>query len=70
MIKKICFILYALLYEMSNIFAQPNVIENSIHESGKIYVVVAVIVTIFLGIVIYLISIDKKVRKMEKEMKD
>ncbi|MBN4066094.1 CcmD family protein [Candidatus Amoebophilus asiaticus] len=41
--------------------------ENIFRQSGKIYVVVSVLVTIFLGIVIYLISIDKKISRIEKE---
>ncbi|MEO7176704.1 MAG: CcmD family protein [Saprospiraceae bacterium] len=35
---------------------------------GKIYVVVAVILVIFLGIVIYLISLDRKISKLEKRI--
>jgi CcmD family protein len=36
-------------------------------SSGKIYVVVAVIVIIFAGLAIYLFSIDRRLRKIEKE---
>ena len=36
------------------------------HENGKIYVVVAVILTIFAGIILYLVRIDKKISKLEK----
>lgn len=39
------------------------------HQNGKIYVVVGVLVIIFLGIVGYLISIDRKLFKLEKELK-
>ena len=35
-------------------------------SQGKIYVVVATIVIILLGIFIYLILIDKRLRKIEK----
>jgi len=35
---------------------------------GKIYSVVAVIVAIFLGIVIYLYRIDKKLTKLENQI--
>lgn len=34
---------------------------------GKIYVVVAVLVIIFLGFIYYLISIDKRLKKLEKQ---
>ena len=39
---------------------------NLMRSSGKIYVVVAVISVIFLGIVFFLIRIDSKIRKIEK----
>ena len=39
---------------------------NPMYESGKIYVVVAVLVVIFIGIVVYLVIIDRKVSKLEK----
>ena len=38
-----------------------------LRSSGKIYVVVAAIVIVFVGLVAYLISIDRKVSKLEKK---
>lgn len=40
---------------------------DALRGSGKIYVVVGVIAIIFIGIIIYLVSIDKKLSKLEKE---
>ena len=40
---------------------------NSLHNNGKIYVVVAVVAVIFIGLIGYLISIDRKVSRLEKE---
>jgi len=37
---------------------------------GKMYVVVAVIVAIFIGIVIYLFSMDRKLTKLENQIID
>ena len=37
---------------------------------GKMYVVVAVIAAIFLGIVIYLIRLDRKLTKLEDQIKN
>ena len=37
---------------------------------GKIYVVVAVIVAVFLGIVAYLIYLDRKLTKLENQITD
>jgi CcmD family protein len=39
-------------------------------ENGKIFVVVAVLALILIGIFVYLFSIDRKVTKLEKEVKE
>ena len=38
-------------------------------HNGKIYVVVTVILIIFTGIILYLIRLDRKITKLEKENK-
>ncbi|GAB5558219.1 MAG: hypothetical protein SchgKO_24320 [Schleiferiaceae bacterium] len=40
---------------------------DTFRSEGKIYVVVAVALIIFLGMVVYLVSIDRKVKKLEEE---
>lgn len=40
---------------------------DALRESGKIWVVVGVILIAFLGIILYLISLDRKITKLEKE---
>ena len=37
---------------------------------GKIFVVVAVLAVILVGIFVYLFTIDRKVRKLEKEIEE
>lgn len=37
-------------------------------SNGKIYVVVGVILIIFIGFIIYTISLDRKISKIEKEV--
>ena len=39
-------------------------------ENGKILVVVVVLAVILVGIFVYLFSIDRKVTKLEKEIKN
>jgi hypothetical protein len=39
---------------------------NTMRSNGKIYVVVAVLVIILLGLFIYLIRLDRKIGKLEK----
>lgn len=42
---------------------------DGMRSNGKIYVVVAVLLTILLGLIAYVIRIDKKVSKLEKDSK-
>lgn len=41
---------------------------DTFRQDGKIYVVVGVILLIFGGFIVYVISIDKKVSRLEKEL--
>ncbi len=51
-------------------FAQESVeMADGMRAEGKIYVVVAVLVTILLGIILFLIMIDRKVSDIEKKLK-
>ena len=57
-----------------NLFAQQSVTEevamaDQMRADGKIWVVVAVISTLFAGIIAFLVSMDRKVSKLEKELK-
>lgn len=48
-------------------YAQDNVeMAFSLRSSGKIYAVVLVVLTIFIGIVVYLIALDRKISNLEK----
>ncbi len=42
---------------------------DALRQSGKIYVVVAAVVIIVAGLLFYLISLDRKVSKLEQEIK-
>ena len=68
MIKKL-FLLFLSAFSSLTLLAQnqgSNVpMADALRQNGKIYVVVAVILTIFLGIIIYLIRLDRKISKLE-----
>ena len=51
------------------LFAQDNGVEmaDSLRSNGKIYVVVICIVIILVGLLTYLFSIDKRLKKIEKD---
>ncbi|SDG48506.1 hypothetical protein SAMN05421827_10733 [Pedobacter terrae] len=66
--KKILFSLILMMATLQ-LFAQDNGVEmaDSLRSNGKIYVVVICIVIILVGLLAYLFSIDKKLKKIEKE---
>jgi len=49
--------------------AQEVEMATGLRASGKSYVVVAVLATIFTGIVVYLVSLDRRIKRLEKEEK-
>ncbi|MBM3922888.1 MAG: CcmD family protein [Sphingomonadales bacterium] len=40
--------------------------DNVMRSNGQIYVVIAVMLTILIGLLLYLVRLDKKISKMEK----
>ncbi|MDB5109550.1 MAG: hypothetical protein JWR67_664 [Mucilaginibacter sp.] len=67
--KKLPFLLLLLL-SFTSVFAQADQsveMDNVMRSSGKIYVVIATIAIVFIGLAIYLFSIDKRLKKIEKE---
>lgn len=46
----------------------PVQMDDTMWSNGKIYVVVLVVFTIFLGIIFTLIHLERKVKKLEKQM--
>ncbi|MBS1742214.1 MAG: CcmD family protein [Bacteroidetes bacterium] len=64
-------LLPALLLICNTVTAQEKVeMADTMRSNGKIYIVVAVCVTILVGLFIYVMSIDRKIKKMEKEKTD
>jgi hypothetical protein len=70
--KKIS-ILILLLFVQLLTFAQSAEGEmglaTTMRSNGKIYVVVAVALTVMVGLIVYLISVDRKISKIEKSLK-
>ena len=46
---------------------EPVQMADVMRSNGKIYVVVAVVVTILIGLFVYLFSLDRKISKLERE---
>ena len=65
-----CLFFFASLFLALSLFAQPSAsveMADTFRSNGKIYVVVAVMLTIFAGIILYLVRLDRKVTRLEKE---
>jgi CcmD family protein len=71
---RFCQLLLPLLLLAPLAFAQtPDAapaMADDLRASGKIYVVVAVVAIIVIGLLAYLISLDRKVSRLEKEIKN
>ncbi len=75
--KKKCCLIVATLWlsvlNASSLLAQSAdevAMADTFRQEGKIYVVVAVMLLIFSGLVIYAIRIDQKVSRLEKELSE
>lgn len=66
--------LLAFLLVSANLLAQQTVdsgveMADTMRSDGKIYVVVAVIVVVLTGLIAYLVTLDRKIGRLEKELK-
>ncbi len=58
------------LFSSNLLFAQgADSFDETMRGSGKIYVVVAICLTILIGLFIYLFLVDRKISSLEKEGK-
>ena len=50
----------------TGVYAQGNdVVKGTMRSNGKIYVVLAICITILVGLFLYLINIDRKIARIE-----
>lgn len=63
-------LLLGTVLSMGNAFGQGNPqdveMADILHQNGKIYLVVFVLTTIFVGIILYLVRLERKLNKLEK----
>lgn len=60
---------FSLAYAVNLVLGQASANQDFMRSTGKIYVVVAVILAIFLAIVIFLILLDRRLTKLENQIK-
>jgi len=70
----LAFIFFTVLLQITSLLAQSTSssakdgMANLMYQSGKIYVVVGVILLIFIGVVFYLVALDRRIKKIEDDM--
>lgn len=67
-ILRLTFVVMGLFFSVCS-FAQSQEVEmaDTMRSNGKIYIVVAVCLTILVGLFLYVMNVDRKLRKLEKE---
>ena len=66
--RKILPLCCLLLISIAGIAQEKEVeMADTMRSNGRIYVVVAVVVTILLGLILYVARLDRKISKLEKE---
>jgi uncharacterized protein HemY len=69
-IIKMFLLFLAALFSTALIYAQDEEkadMADTMRSNGRIYVVVAVVVVILLGLILYLIRLDRKISRIERE---
>jgi heme/copper-type cytochrome/quinol oxidase subunit 2 len=68
--KNLLALLFFLLPVSFSVFGQTGSagpqMDDLMHQNGKIYVVVAVLVVIFIGIILFLVGMERRLRKLEE----
>ena len=57
---------FLLLYPAQSVFAQNAEMADTFRSEGKIYVVVAIVLIVLTGLVVYLFALDRKLNKLEE----
>jgi len=58
------------LLASANLFAQEVEMADALRADGKIYVVVAVVGAMLAGVLFYVIRLDRKITRLEKDAGD
>jgi CcmD family protein len=68
--KKYTLITFILLFVITPVWlmAQPIEMADTLRSEGKIYVVVAILLVIFAGLIGYLFLLDRKITRIEKKL--
>ena len=67
MMRKILFLFFVLGLSFFAASQERVEMADGFRSNGKIYVVVAVVLTILAGLILYLVRLDRKITKLEKK---
>jgi hypothetical protein len=65
--KKIVSLFIFLLLSIAMWAKDGGQMGDTMRSNGRIYVVVAVVLTILIGLILYVVRIDRKISKLEKQ---
>ena len=67
--RRVLATVFCLLLGATSFAQEKPEMADAMRSNGKIYVVVAVCLTILIGLFIYVFIVDRKVSRLEREMK-
>ena len=67
-LRRFGFLVPLLLVARHSLAQQPVEMADQLRADGKIWVVVAVIATVFFGIIAYLVRLDRQLGKLERDI--
>lgn len=66
-LKKTVLLFVLLLITMISFAQEKTEMADTMRSNGRIYVVVAVVTTILAGLILYLVRLDRKMTRLEKD---
>jgi EamA domain-containing membrane protein RarD len=66
-VYRLLFVVCGLLFSTISFAQEKAEMADTMRSNGKIYVVVAVCLTILLGLFLYVFMVDRKLSRLEKE---
>ena len=59
----------AFLLLTTNLYSQEVEMADTMRSEGKIYVILAIVLIVLIGLIVYLFLMDRKLKKMEDQLK-
>lgn len=68
-LRKVFLFFFLMFVSSASLFAQgdKDIMADTMRSNGRIYVVIAVVVTILIGLLLYVFRLDRKISRLEKD---